>query len=221
MSKCGVIISGGNINRSFADAFLGQVNPEIIIGADRGLCYFYESGVNPTHIVGDFDSVPEKVIGYYRNLGIIPIREFNPVKDATDTEIALQLAIELGVKKLWILGATGNRVDHVIANIQILKIALDAGVEAYVIDECNRIRLIDREFRLCKEEAFGEYFSVFPLGGCVERFSISGAKYPLHNHTLSPYDSRCVSNQIEDKEVHITFAKGDVIFIESREDVQK
>ncbi len=218
MSKRGVIISGGNINKGFADTFLKELNPEIIIGADSGLCYLYERKIEPTHIVGDFDSVSKEVIDYYLAKGDIPIRQFDPVKDATDTEIALRYAIELGVEQLWILGATGSRVDHMLANIQILKIALDGKVEAYLIDESNRIRLIDKEVRIRKEEAFGQYFSVFPLGGSVEHLSIQGAKYPLQDHTLCPYDSRCVSNQIEADEVRITFPKGYVVLIESREE---
>ncbi len=218
MSKCGVIISGGNINRDFADTFLAKEKPEVIIGADSGLCYLYESEWEPTHIVGDFDSVPIEVIEHYRSLHTIPIREFNPVKDATDTEIALRYAIELGVEKLWILGGTGSRVDHVLANIQSLKIAQEVGMEAYILDECNRIRLLKGDTCLRKEEMFGEFFSVFPLGRSVEHFSIRGAKYPLSNHTLSPYDSRCVSNQLEADEVYITFPEGDVILVESRED---
>lgn len=215
MSKSGVIISGGHINREFADAFLEKEKPDVIIGADCGLRYLYDSNIYPTHIVGDFDSVPREVIDYYRSLHSIPIREFDPVKDATDTEIAIRYAIELGVEKLWILGATGTRVDHIIANIQSLKIALDAGVEAYLMDECNRIRLFRGATSLRKEEAFGDYFSVFPLGGSVEHFSISGAKYPLQDHTLCPFDSLCVSNEIEG-EVHIAFPEGNVILIESR-----
>ena len=218
MSKCGVIISGGHIEKRFADAFIKMHAPDVIIGADSGLCYLYESKIEPTHIVGDFDSVSKTVIDYYRNLKRIPIRQFDPVKDATDTEIALRYAIELGVKKLWILGATGSRVDHMLANIQILKIALDAEVEAYLVDEWNCIRLIDGDITIRKSDAFGTYFSLFPLGGSVEELSVCGAKYPLQNHTLCPYDSRCVSNQIEEEEVSITFPKGYVVLIESREE---
>jgi len=215
MSKSGVIISGGHICRDFADAFLKKEKPDVIIGADNGLSYLYHNNICPTHIVGDFDSVPGEVIDYYRSLQDIPIREFDPVKDATDTEIAIRYAIELGVEKLGILGATGTRVDHVLANIQSLKIALDAGMEAYMVDEYNRICLLKGDTVLRKEEAFGDYFSVFPLGGSVEHFSISGAKYPLHDHTLCPFDSLCVSNEIE-SQAHITFSQGNVILIESR-----
>ena len=78
------------------------------------------------------------------------------------------------MKELWILGGTGTRIDHVLANIQVLKIPYDAGVEAYIVDVCNKISLIGKETCLKKEDAFGPYFSVFPLGGIVEHFSLEG-----------------------------------------------
>ena len=99
-----------------------------------------------------------------------------------------------------------------------VKIPYDAGVEAYIVDVCNKISLIGKETCLKKEDAFGPYFSVFPLGGIVEHFSLEGAKYPLCDHTLCPYDSLCVSNQIQDEEVRITFPKGLVILMETRDE---
>mgnify|MGYP002519981140 FL=1 len=139
------------------------------------------------------------------------------MKDSTDTEIAIRLAIELGVKELWILGATGSRLDHVWGNVQTLTVAHNAGVKAYILDAHNRISVIEREGHLSRKEAFGTYFSVFPLGGTIEEFSIQGAKYPLTNHTLSPYDSLCVSNEILDDEVKITFPEGLIVLMETRE----
>ena len=217
MNKTGAIISGGTIDRDFAFKQLEQLNPEILIGVDKGLAFLYENQVVPTHIVGDFDSVDGKIVEHYRKHTQIPIRQFDPVKDATDTEIAVRLAIELGVKELWILGATGSRLDHVWGNVQTLTVAHNAGVKACILDAHNRISLIEREGRLSGKEAFGTYFSVFPLGGTIEEFSIQGAKYPLTNHTLSPYDSLCVSNEIQDDEVKITFPEGLIVLMETRE----
>ena len=62
-------------------------------------------------IVGDFDSVDQTIATYYRDETDVPIREFNPVKDASDTEIAIRLAMTLGCKEMIILGATGGRID--------------------------------------------------------------------------------------------------------------
>lgn len=217
MNKTGVIISGGSINDTFALGMLKEIRPDCIIGVDSGLSFLYRNQVMPTHIVGDFDSVDSNVIAYYKTQTDIPIREFNPVKDATDTEIALHMAIELGIQKLWILGATGTRLDHVLSNIHILKIPYDAGVEAYIVDECNRISLWGTEICLCKSERFGKYFSLFPFGGEVEDVSIEGAKYPLSHYRMSPYESRCVSNEYEDEEVFITFPKGLIVLMETRD----
>lgn len=217
MSKTGVIISGGSINDAFALEMLKKIEPEYLIGVDSGLSFFYRNQVMPTHIVGDFDSVEPQVIAYYKEKTDIPVREFNPVKDATDTEIALCMAIELGVQKVWIFGATGTRLDHVLSNIHILRIAHDTKVEAYLVDECNLISLWSNQIRLRKAERFGKYFSIFPFSGPVENVSIVGAKYPLVNYRVSADESRCVSNEIVDEEVLITFSDGLLILMETRD----
>ena len=217
MNKRCVIISGGTIEDSFALQILNDVKPQTVIGVDGGLSFLYRNDIMPTHIVGDFDSADKEVVAYYRNQRGIDIREFNPVKDATDTEIAVRLALELGVKEIVLLGATGTRLDHVMANIQILKIALEQGVQAYIQDGTNRISLWEKEIRLSKENGFGTYFSLFPLGGTVEGLYILGAKYPLSNYTMNPYESRTVSNEYEAKEVLITFSSGIVVLMETRD----
>ena len=217
MNKKCVIVSGGSIDDSFAMQMIENIKPDCVIGVDSGLNFLYRNQVVPTHIVGDFDSVSPEVIEHYKSMENIPIREFNPVKDATDTEIAVCLAAELGVKELFLLGATGTRLDHVMANIQILKIALDQGMKAYILDECNRISVWEKEIRLCERERFGKYFSLFPLGGVVEDVSIEGAKYPLQHYKMSPFESRCVSNEYKDDEVVITFPRGTIVLMETRD----
>lgn len=217
MSKKGIIISGGSIDDMFAMKTIDEIQPDYVIGVDSGLNFLYRNRVTPTHIVGDFDSVEPSVIAFYKEEGSIPIRKFNPVKDATDTEIAVKLAVELGVEKLWLLGATGTRIDHVMSNIQILKIALDHGIEAYILDECNRISLWEKEVCLVKEQCFGKYFSIFPFDGVVDDVSIVGAKYPLSHYRLSNDESRCVSNEMKEQEVRIMFPKGIIILMETRD----
>ena len=217
MNKKGVIVSGGSINDTFAMQMIQKIQPDYVIGVDSGLHFLYRNEVVPTHIVGDFDSVSPEVIGHYKSMENIPIREFNPVKDATDTEIALRMAIELGVQKIWIFGATGTRLDHVLSNIYILKISHEAGLEAYLVDECNRISLWGNQICIRKAEKFGKYFSIFPFGGPVENVSITGAKYPLTNYRVSADESRCVSNEVVDDKVLITFSDGLLILMETKD----
>ena len=177
----------------------------------------YQHQIVPVVIVGVFDSLPEEILRFYKAETEIPIREFNPVKDATDTEIALRLAIEKGKDNIVILGATGTRLDHVWGNVQTLKVALDAGVFAEILDANNRIRLVQKEVHLKKSDSYGNYFSLFPLGGTVKNLTIRGAKYPLTDHCLVPYDSLCVSNQFDSEEIEITFSNGTIILMETKD----
>lgn len=217
MSKRTVIVSGGILEKEFVLPILQSEETEFIIGVDKGLQFLYENGIKPDYIVGDFDSVPREIVEYYRTEENVPIREFNPVKDASDTEIALRLCLGLRRKEIYILGGTGNRIDHLWANIQCLNIALAAGSEAMILDSHNRIRILEHGITLTRAEAFGKYFSVFPLELPVEDFSISGAKYPLQNHLLSAEDSLCVSNEFAEDEVKISFVCGKVILMETRD----
>lgn len=217
MSKRTVIVSGGVLEETFVLDILRAEETEFIIGVDRGLQFLYEHQIMPDYIVGDFDSTPEEIVAYYREKTNIPIREFNPVKDASDTEIALRLCVGLRRKQIQILGATGNRMDHFWSNVQSLKIALDAGADARILDSCNQIRLLNHDIVLKRKEAYGPYFSVFPLGGTVEDFNIAGAKYPLRHHLLTPYGSLCVSNAFSEEEVKISFPMGEVILMETRD----
>ncbi len=217
MGKRIVIISGGELDEKFALSVLRESMAGCVIGVDKGMEFLYRNAIVPNYIVGDFDSVDQKIGDYYRYETSVPIREYNPVKDASDTEIAVRLAMTLGCSELLILGATGGRIDHLWANVQILTIPFRAGIDAKILDPRNCIRLIGKETVLKKGEMYGPYFSLFPLGQEVYGFNIRGAKYPLRNHTLTPYDSLCVSNQLEEDEVTISFSSGIVILMETRD----
>lgn len=217
MSRRTVIVSGGMLEEDFVLDILNSEETEFIIGVDKGLVFLYEHQIQPDYIVGDFDSAPEDVVSYYREKTKIPIRAFNPVKDASDTEIAIRLCLELRRQHIVILGGTGTRIDHIWANVQSLQIALDAGAEAILLDSHNRIRLADKKVVLNRETAFGPYFSVFPFAGIVADFHIRGAKYPLSHHTLTPYNSLCVSNEFDADEVEIDFPLGEIVLMETRD----
>ena len=81
----------------------------------------------------------------------------------------------------------------------------------------RQIRLLDKGITLKRSEAFGKYFSLFPMELPVDALTITGAKYPLKNHFLRPDDSLCVSNEFEEDEVTISFSFGKVILMETRD----
>lgn len=214
-----VIVSGGNIQEDFALSFLKEQTWDRLIAADRGLEFLSGHGILPTHIVGDFDSSDPAVLGQYRDCPEIEIRKFNPVKDATDTQIALELALELGSTSVTILGGMGSRLDHTLGNVQTLALALEAGVDCQLLDEKNRVRLIRESLTIQREEQYGDYVSLLPLTSVVRGVNLIGFKYPLTNHTFASAESAGlgVSNEITGEEGRIELSEGIFILIESRD----
>ena len=214
-----LIVSGGRIDRDFALSFLKQQSFERIIGVDNGLRFLFDNRIEPTHVVGDFDTAAPELVDYYRCRKDIEVRTFNPVKDSTDTQIAIELALELGSAEIVILGGTGSRIDHVLGNIQSMMLAKKKGVLCELLDEKNRIRLIDGETVILKEEQYGDYVSLIPLTTEVTGVDLIGFKYPLTDHTFTSTGSAGfgVSNEILEEKALIRIKSGIFIMIEARD----
>ena len=213
-----LIITGGSIESDFALSFLKKIEVDYMIGVDKGLQFCYEQQIMPDYIVGDFDSLPQEILTWFKVNKNIPIREYNPVKDATDTMIALKKALDEKSSEIWILGATGTRLDHVLCNLQILKNAWNEGVMAYLVDKHNVICLpIGAKFTLKKEEQFGRYVSFFPLEDEVEGLNLKGFKYPLEKHCLRNFEGLGVSNEIVDDVAYVSWEKGILVMIQSKD----
>ena len=152
MSKA-IIISGGELEEGFVEKVLSENEGASIVGVDRGVEYLYHHQIKPNYIVGDFDSIAPEIIKYYKTETNVAIREYNPVKDESDTEMAIRIAITIGSAEIYILGATGGRIDHLWANVQSLAIACKFNVKAYILDPQNRIFVTDKPCQLKKSEA--------------------------------------------------------------------
>lgn len=213
-----LIISGGNIEIDFALEVLKEPF-EYMIGVDGGLKFCYEQNVAPTHIVGDFDTLEPEILNWYKEHTKIEIREYNPVKDATDTQIAVELALSLGSGSITILGGTGTRLDHVLGNIQTLYLAHEKKVPCCILDTHNRIQLIEKYHCISREEQYGKYFSLIPLTTDVYGVTLKGVKYPLRNHhfTVLGTGSFGVSNEIVEEKAEICMESGIFILVESKD----
>lgn len=214
-----LIVSGGEIEKDFGMEVVKRGNWECVIGVDGGVKFCYEQRILPDRIVGDFDTLEGEILEWYREHTGVEIRKFNPVKDATDTQIAVELALELGSEEIVILGGTGTRLDHVLGNVQMLYLAFQRGVSCQILDRHNRIQLIQDRYVIRKSEQYGTYFSLLPLTTNVLGVTLIGAKYPLNRHdfTVLGTGSLGVSNEIVGEEVEILMEQGVMILIESRD----
>jgi thiamine pyrophosphokinase len=218
-----VIVSGGHIEDAFAVKWIKEHQYEYMIAVDRGMEFFHRNGLTPDLIVGDFDSVSSKVLDFYRGSTETQMITLNPIKDDTDTEFAIHKAIEKGATTITLLGATGSRLDHVLANMELLGITFrhDRGdgtrVEMDIIDSHNRIYMTDQSIELKKDRQFGKYVSLIPVTMEVKGLTLIGFKYPLYNHTLKKFTSLGISNEITESVAAIAFKEGILLVIESRD----
>ncbi len=211
------IISGGDVKQDFLDSFLEKERIEQIICVDGGLRHAYERKLNVDYIVGDFDTIDPSIIQYYKEYTNVPIREYNRIKDSTDTDIALSLAIQMKPERIYIVGAIGSRMDHTLGNIHILKKALLSKVPTYIVNEHNRISMWNQSITLIKQNMFGEYVSFLPFTERVDNLSLKGFKYPLENCTMVNGESLGISNEIVDETAYVEFYKGILLMIEARD----
>lgn len=124
--------------------------------------------------------------------------------------------MKLKSTKITIIGAIGTRIDHTIANIHILKEALDKNIKARIINKNNEIWLTNKDEEIEKNDQY-KYISVIPLTNTVTGLTITGMKYPLKNYTLSIGNSLGISNEQIEKKATIQLKTGILIIIKSRD----
>lgn len=210
-----LIITGGNSNIVFTKEYFLKYSFDLIIAVDKGLEVLDKLNINPDYIVGDFDSIDKSVFKKYEN-GKFEIIKLNPIKDLTDTNEGINLAIEKGSDEVYVLGGIGSRIDHTIGNIHVLKEALDKDVICRIIDENNEIELINKRTILDMDNNF-KYISLIPLTTKVTGVTLKGFKYEIENQDLEIGKSLGISNEQIEEKASIDLKEGILILIKSRD----
>ena len=214
-----LLISGGSINIDWAADFVKINNYDKIIAVDGGLSAANLLQLIPDVIVGDFDTVSQELLEQYgRNEGCETVR-LNPVKDDTDTQYAMKMAIEMGAEEIHIIGGTGGRIDHGLANIFMLKMALEKGVKAVMYDEINKIYVLKGHQRMKRDPMYGGSISFVQLEGPALNVTMKGFLYNVEHFDFdtSKEYRLGVSNEFKDEEAEITIGQGMFIVTEISE----
>ena len=93
-----LILLGGNL---YQGRGYQKEKFDYVIAADGGLIAAEKMGILPTHIVGDFDTVPKEMVDFYQKKNI-PVRIFQPEKDMTDVQIAVEMEVEYQREEIYI-----------------------------------------------------------------------------------------------------------------------
>ena len=211
-----LIFTGGAMNLDWAKKWLADKEFDCVIAADRGLVYADRLNCRVDYILGDYDSVDTAILEKYREEKV-EVTTFPCEKDFTDTHLALETAIKKGAGRITILGGTGTRLDHTLANIENMKMALNAGIPCYMINENNKIYLIDKKVIIKKSGQYGKFISLIPLTETVRSITLTGFYYPLDKYEMKQGASIGISNEITGEEGMIEFEEGILIVFETND----
>lgn len=170
-----------------------------ILCADGGWDTLEDLGIRPDVLLGDFDSVkkkraPQKLQSLCAERGIT-VQTFPTRKAETDTELALDYALQQGADEVILLQGTGNRWDHSLSNIFLLPSFAARGLHVCMVDEWNQIDYLSAG----KHELSGIdptwYVSFLAFPEDVH-LSLSGFDYNLDHMLVRNGSSLGVSNHL-------------------------
>ncbi len=206
-SRTVVVVAAGPVEPA-ARAWLPE--GACVVAADGGVDAARTLGLAVDVVVGDLDSVTDAGLAAAVDAGA-RVERHPAAKDATDLELALAAAVELGAARVVVAGAAGGRLDHLAATLLLLGHARLEGVELDAVLGAARVHVI-RGGRSLEGEP-GELVSLLALHGPAEGVVTRGLRYPLRGETLEPGSSRGVSNVLADACAHVNVGRGTLLAI--------
>lgn len=161
-----------------------------IIAADGGYQSACAAGITPALLVADFDS---SSVGPDAVAPDTEVTELPTHKDQTDTLAAAEIAYSRGYRDFLLLGCLGGRLDHTVANIQVMASLAARGCRVTLEDERNQVTLWEPgKHALAFKEGGG--FSLLAYDPQVTGVTIRQAAYPLVDGVLTSDFPLGVSN---------------------------
>ena len=209
---------------------------DLVIAADAGYEYLKDRGIRPDLIIGDFDSMQVKgvkgVTGSVSGLSIfadaekaeyihhlkhmeidgVETRVINPVKNDPDMMACVRIGLAEGCREMHLLGGTGKRVDHSIANLQILGFLASKGCRGYLYGQ-NQVITAIRNTSVCFSGTMQGYLSVFSLTDTSEGVTETGLKYVVEDVTLNNLTPTGLSNEFVGTEATVSVRNGTLLLV--------
>ena len=207
------IFIGGEVDKSALETAIPE--NALIIAADSGYDNAKLLGYAERcdYIVGDFDSTKEKAFCSRAKIVRVPAE-----KDETDTQLALDIAIENGADDISIVGGLTGRLDHTLSNVYLLEYLASLGIYATICDGKNRVRYLKERSSLLIPKSDYKYFGLVPADKEVKGVTINGAKYNLSNAKLEKSNpSFAISNEVSESFAMVSCKKGGLFVIESKD----
>jgi thiamine pyrophosphokinase len=201
--KVTLVFTGGDRPLGNAVEDLGAA---LVIAADSGVEHALALGFRVDLVVGDLDSADPVAVETAAAAGAA-IERHPTDKDATDLELALAAVTRVGGgKDVVVVGGTGGRLDHFLANALVLASPRFAELRI-------RARMGTADIAVIRDAAElrgdpGDLCSLLPLGGPATGIRTDGLRFPLAHETLLPGSTRGVSNELLEPIARVSLDEG-------------
>ncbi len=229
--RCVIIGAGDFFGLPFA-----VERKDYVIAADGGYDNLKALNISPDLLVGDFDSMHiegvDGTTGTVKNLDIyddaekaeylnhlrilnyqgIETRVINPIKNDPDMMACVRIGMKLGYTDFHMIGGTGKRMDHSIANLQILGFLAKHGLRGYLYNDSQVITAIRNTTVRFPADMKG-YFSALSFTDECRGVTEKGFKYIVNDVTLNNLTPTGLSNEFVGTESEITVKEGILLLV--------
>lgn len=205
---CYIVGAGENYGLDFT-----PTPDDFVIAADAGIRYLEQCGITTNLVIGDFDSLNDTPS--HPNTMVL-----NAEKDDTDMLAAVRGGIKAGYSVFHMYCGTGGRIDHTIANLQVLAYLSQNNMRGFLFDKGNVITAITNQ-KITFGKMQSGYISVFSHIEKSEGVYLHGLKYELNNATLTNTFPLGISNEFIGKESSISVSVGTLLIVFPREAMEK
>lgn len=205
------VMANGTWDLTWGNEVLADV--DYLVCADGGADHAMDSGRIPDMLVGDMDSVSAETLKRCEEGGCL-IRTFPCEKDETDLELALHEAGKkagmVGERDIWLYGATGGRIDHLLGNTALLLAFARKGYRVRMADARHEIWVAQNE-----EQVRGSAGQVLSLLALSEQATVTtkGLYYPLTEGILRHDSTMGLSNVFLGEEAGLQIHSGWVLAV--------
>jgi thiamine pyrophosphokinase len=201
-----IVFANGELNHPENVKTLIQ-DGDYIIAADGGTHHCIQLGITPDLVVGDFDSLDETELHALQTSGTRLVR-YDPRKDFTDLELALDHAGKSGATEALVFAALGARWDQTLANLLLPAAQTLSELEVRLIDGSQEISLLRGGGNCHLEGSPGDTLSLIPLTPEARGVLTQGLEYPLRHETLYLGATRGISNVFMKPQASVSLEEG-------------
>ena len=205
--------------RLAGDALASVRAAGLVIAADGGARRLLDLRIAPHYLVGDLDSLSQETVARLTSAGC-QVQRHPAAKDATDTELAIALALDQGATDIDLVGATGGaRLDHSVANVLLLAADWPVPMCACAWSRQTATALVVRAGQSVDVPGtVGDIVALLPLAGPARGITTRGLQYALAGEDLAFGRARGVSNVMTAPVASISVAAGVLLVIHQRPD---